>query len=153
MEGGDFVDSLADVDSFAEEILIDVGNGAAVDVDCRISGVEPSEERAGSAFWGDLDPRLHDRVASADSTRCLIEVGTVKGVCERAHEAAHGSRRERRVRVGRNNEPDAAERIHIALGDREARGLLAQHETVELLKLASLPFPPHPAVLGGVKAA
>src|SRR5450830_628117 len=79
VEGGDFVDPLADIDSFAEEILIDVGNGAAVDVDCRISGVEPSEERAGSAFWGDLDPRLHDRVASADSTRCLIEVALLRG--------------------------------------------------------------------------
>src|SRR5208282_5797576 len=108
VEGGDFVDPLADIDAFAEEILIDVRNGAAVDVDCRISGVKPREERAVSAFWRDLDPRLDDRVAGAEATSHLVDAGTVKGMCERAHEAAHGSWRERRVRVGRNDEPDAA---------------------------------------------
>ena len=47
----------------------------------------------------------------------------------------------------------AAQGLGVALLQREGRRLVSQHEAIELLELAALAFPPHPAALGGIEAA
>jgi hypothetical protein len=53
LEGIDIVDALADERAFAEQILIDVGDGAGVRVDARFAAVQAGIARAVGARQAD----------------------------------------------------------------------------------------------------
>lgn len=68
MEGRDIIGPLANEYPFAEQILIDVGDRAAIDVNCRVAGIEAGEQRADPRARRDLHPRLDKRITSARSS-------------------------------------------------------------------------------------
>jgi hypothetical protein len=65
VQNADLVDALAGEDAFTEEVLVDVGDGAGVDVEAGFAGVG---RRGGSAKQtiADTDAWLQDAVALGD---------------------------------------------------------------------------------------
>ena len=52
LERVDVVDALADERAFAEQVLVDVGDGARVGIDARLAGEQPREARAAARWAG-----------------------------------------------------------------------------------------------------
>ena len=63
VQDADVVDALAGEDAFAEEVLIDVRDGAGVDVEAGLAGVERSEAGARGGAYADADAGLEDAVS------------------------------------------------------------------------------------------
>ncbi|HEU5294570.1 MAG TPA: hypothetical protein VFU71_07265, partial [Burkholderiaceae bacterium] len=63
------VDALSDERSLAEQILVDVADGARVRVDAGIAAEEPAEARAARGRQAHADARLQDAVAGDDAWR------------------------------------------------------------------------------------
>jgi hypothetical protein len=150
LKGVDVVDALADVDSGAEEILVDVGDRTAVDVDRGVSREEPSEARAIPADGIDLDAWLDDRVAGHDSARLRIELGAVQRMSEDPHQSLERAARQRRIRVERHHEAHAPKTSVLPCVCRERGRRVAPQQAIELFELASLALPAHPTGLGCV---
>ena len=153
VQGLNVVDALADVVALAEQVLVHVGDGPAVDVDGSIAGEPAGEVRAVSTLRIDLDARLHDRVAGPDAARALVESGVVQRVGERAGEASEAAARERRVGVERDDEAHALQSLGGTGVHGEARIARARHVVAELLELAALALPAHPTTFRRVEAA
>ena len=152
-EGGDLVDALADEDAAAEQVLVDVGNGARIDVDRHVAGEIAGERRARDVLGRDLHARLQDRVAGADPAGPFVEARPVEGVRQGADQPVDRARRQARVGVGRDHEADAAQLLHRPGGKDEGAGVAAEHEGVEVFQLAALALPAHPAAFRGIEAA
>ena len=64
MKGANIVNGLAMVDGFAEQVLIDVGNGLAIRVRPARVGEQPRETRGRRRWQRDTHAGLNDRVAA-----------------------------------------------------------------------------------------
>jgi hypothetical protein len=155
-EGGDVVDPLPDVDAASHEVLVDVGDGPAVDVDRRVAGEETDESGAALGDGLDLDARLDDRVAAHHASGCFVEARAVERMGHGADEAPDHALGQLRVGVERDHEADVADPALVArlLAEHREGGVGgAEDEAVELLELAPLALPPHPTAFRAVVAA
>jgi hypothetical protein len=66
LERVDVVDALADERAFAEQVLVDVGNGTRVRIDAGLAAVQACVARAVGARQAQADARLQDAVALDD---------------------------------------------------------------------------------------
>ena len=78
MQDADFVDALAGEDALSEEILIDVGDGACVDVEAGFTGVEGGE--TGACRRGDADAYagLQDAVSLRHDAQLRVDDGLIQ---------------------------------------------------------------------------
>ena len=66
MQRGHFVNSLAGKDAFAEQILVGVGNGAGVNIEAVLAGIDGGQPRLRGRSHRDAHARLQDSVAFGD---------------------------------------------------------------------------------------
>ena len=152
-EGCDVVDPFADVDPGSEHVLIHVRNGAAVDVDGGVAAVDPREGRAAAACRGRLEPRLNDGAAGNDSAGVGLELRLVEGMGKGTDEPRGCPSRQHRIGVQGDHEADAPQLLGIAFLDDKLGAIVTRDQIVELLELAALTLPAHPATLAlGVTA-
>ena len=98
MQDAYFVDTFSCEDAFAEEVLIDVGDGTRVDIEASLAGVERSKARARCRGDADAYARLQNAVALGDDAQLRIDDGLVERVRHRADHA--GCCAARKLRVG-----------------------------------------------------
>ena len=146
----DVVQSLAGEDAFAEQILVDVGDGGRVRIDAGVAGVGAREERPRRARHRHADARLQDAVALGDASRLRVEPRLVQRVRDDADEALGGIARQTRVGVERDAVADRRQHVEVADLRREARVGGAAQQAVELFDLAALPLPADPRLLARV---
>ena len=87
VEGRDFVDAFAGEAAFGVEVLIDVGDGARVDVEAGLAGVDVGHARLRGGVDADADARLQDAVAFGDDAAFGVDDGAIERV---HHGADHG---------------------------------------------------------------
>src|SRR5690606_30986430 len=78
MKGRHIIEALAHVDACAEQVLIDVGYGARIDIDGRVAPVEARKQGLAGRFRRQLNARLKNRISSFDRAGRSVEVGAVK---------------------------------------------------------------------------
>ena len=148
-EGVDLVDALAGVGAFAEQILIDIGDGGGIGVDAGRPGEDALVERP-ETIGGHRgrDARLQHGVSVDDAARAGVERGPVEGMRHRPDQAAGGVPRQTGIGI---------ERDHVANGGgHDGRAPTRGHERrvvgppekpVELVEFPALALPPHPRAL------
>ena len=155
VERVDVVDALAGEGSFREQVLVDVGDGGGVRIDARRAGERPLEDR-GLMFRGEgrRDARLEHAVAVRDPPGSRIEGRRVERMGDRPDQAADRTGRQSRVGVERDHVADVRRCGRGAsLGHEDAGRRRPTQQRVQLLELAALAFPAHPAALDLVPAA
>ncbi len=134
-----------------EQVLIDLGTGGAVRIEPGLTDrqrVKPG--RAAGPRQGQRDTRLQHAVAFDDAPRVCIDARRVGRVRSDADQRAQGARWQQRVAVEddevrrRRDRPRQARRTRH--GD-EGVGRAARQQIDQLLDLAALPLPAHPAAL------
>lgn len=152
LEGLDVDQPLAGEDSFAEQVLVDVGDGAGVDVDAGVARLQSAVEGGGAAGGG-LDARLEDGVARHDLARSGVVHRPVERVGRGAHEPRHRAERQACVGIGDHGEaapPEVGQRAN-AHGEGVERAVA--HQAAEVLDLAALALPTQEGALRGAPAA
>ena len=64
-----FIDSLAGKNALAKEILVGIGDGARINIESALAGVDGGQPRARGGLDGDADARLQNAVASGDNAQ------------------------------------------------------------------------------------
>ncbi|EDT03388.1 hypothetical protein BamIOP4010DRAFT_3075 [Burkholderia ambifaria IOP40-10] len=147
LERVDVVDALARIGAFVEQILIDVRYGRHVRIDAVRARRHALEQRAlVAAREGRSHARLKHAVALDDAPARRVEYRPVERVRHLADQAAHGIAQQPRIGI---------ERDHVAHVRRHARRLAFQRDErrvrcpaqqpVQLVQLAALALPAHPA--------
>ncbi|KAF5056936.1 hypothetical protein DSECCO2_362080 [anaerobic digester metagenome] len=147
------VDALADERTFAEQVLIHIGDGAGVGVDADLAGAHQRIPRTVRAGQADRHPRLQDSVAGRDTAARLVVAGAVQRMGHGAHEPARRVAGQLRVGVQGDDESDIRQDGRVADDEREAVrrvGLTLAEQGVQIPELAALAFVAHPGPLGGV---
>ena len=152
-EGVDVVDALADVAALVEEILIDVGDGGRVRIDADVARKDPREPRAVGADDADRDARLENPVALGHALHRRVEARPVQRVRQRADHRPARLERQLRIAVERDDVFHRRQQAEIAELHRVAGVGGAAQQLVELVQLAALPLPSHPAPFAGVVGA
>ena len=146
LERVDVVDALARVDRLVEEVLIDVGDGERIRVDPPRTGEEEAEEGlAARRRQRGRHPRLHDAVSRHDPGPGLVEDRPVQRMRHGADELSDGAPRKPRVAIEGDDVANARARRFLVRQEGGVRG--ATKEPVELVELAALALPAHPAAL------
>ena len=146
LEGVDVVDPLAGVRALGEEILVDVRDRGGIGIDAGGTGKHAPKERAlALGGQGRRDPRLEDAVALDDATFARLEPGPVQRVRQGADEPRRGAARKLGIGVQRDHEANRRRDVG-RLDDERGVGRAAQ-EAIELVQLAALALPAHPARL------
>ena len=146
LERVDVVDALAGVRAFAEEVLIHVRDGGGVGIDAGRAGEHAPKERAlALGRQGRRDPWLENPVALDDAALARLEARPVQRVGERADQSRRGAAGQLGVGVERDHEADR--RRHLEVLDHERRVGRAAEQAIELVQLAALALPAHPATL------
>ncbi len=161
LEGGDFINALAHVNSFAEQVLVDVRYRQGIGVQAGIAGENAGEVRDIGGGRADLGARLQDGITRLDHSR-RGQARPVEGVGMGSHQPARGLGRQDRVGVQGDHvaqpgcifqAPDD-HRKGISRAVRRRPVLVGgQDQFVQLVQLAALPLPAHPHALGRVPAA
>ncbi len=151
-ETSGIVGALADEDALAEQVLVQVRDGAAVDVDGRVAGVEPREERRVAGLGSDLDAGLDKGATGDDAVPGGVQDRPVQRMRDRAKEPVNRPGRRDRVGVKRHDQRGPADSRHVAGPHVEVTRIAALEEAVERLDLAALALPPHPDAFGRVPA-
>ena len=140
------VEALAGEGAVAEHVLVEVGNREDIGVDAAI-GREDALQEGGFVAGGQRrrDARLQDRVARRHPARLGVDQGTVERMVQLAGEPGHAVAHHARVAVERHH-------VHDALGQRrlerqECGVRVAAQQEVQLVQLAALALPAHPALL------
>ena len=143
------VQALAGIDAFAEHVLVDVRDRAGVRVHAAAAADDVAIQRALAAPRQQRhDARLHDAVAGDDAAARRVEHRPVQRVRGRADHLRCRVQRQPRVGVERDDVAHVARVVEPAVGAGEERpGLAAQQQRVQLLELAALALPAHPAAL------
>ncbi len=149
-EGFEVVDPLAGEAPFLEQVLVDVGHGGRIRVDAGRPGEGPPEDRC--LVLGRerrRDPWLEHAVALGHPAGPRIEGRVVQRMGHRPHEAPHRAPGQPRVGVERDHVAHVRRRGRRGppRGQDAGRRRSAQ-EGIQLLELAALALPPHPAALG-----
>ena len=149
LHGVDVVEPLAGEAALAEHVLIEVGHGEDVWVHAAVDRTDALEERSLVAGrQRRRHARLQDAIAGNDAPGQRIEHGAVQRVAELADETRHRVAGHARVGVERHDIDDALRQRRV--GGHERRVAVAAQQQVELVQLAALAFPAHPAALGFV---
>ncbi len=144
-KGVDLVDALAGEGSLAEQILVDVGDRRRIRVDAADAGKHPAEQRARApGRQGRRDARLQDAIALGDAPRRRIQMWPVERMRHLADQTSDGIARQLGVRVERDDVTYAAWG-GLLRHRHEARVVGVPQQAVQLVELAALALPPHPA--------
>ncbi len=139
------IDALADEDPLVERVLVDVRNDGGIAVDAGLPGEDAGKE----AHPGVADPRRDLRLYDCEAAGDPVGVGIDDRLVQRVRHDADQQRRAVADQLGVRVERDhVAERgIHLRRARRhdERHVLLARQHRVEILELAPLAFPAHPA--------
>ena len=152
VENIDLVDSLADIGSFAVQVLIHVGNGTGIDVHSGLPGPNFRQPGARGAADAYPDTGLKNAMAGDDDIPFGIDDGLVQRMRESADHAVCGVPGQQSVSIKGNHETDRWQDREIADGNRIAVFAVAQ-KPVEFDQLSTLAFPAHPCPLTRVVAA
>ncbi len=149
LERVDVVDSLADERSLAEDVLVDVGDGARIGVDARVARMQPRVPRATRAGQADAHARLQDSVSFGDRpAAAALAVAAKAGPVQRVrHHADQLPRRiagQLRVGVERDHVLHAPQRRGIADDVGEAVRPVAAQQRVQVRELSPLALVAHP---------
>ena len=107
LEGVDVVDALAGVGAFAEQVLVDVGDGRGVGIDAAGPENDALEERAlAPDRQRRRDARLQDAVAVDDAPLRGVEARAVERMRHLADQPARGVARQPGVGVERDDVAD-----------------------------------------------
>ena len=153
LEGVDVVDALADERALAEQVLVDVRDGARVRVD---PGLAPEELRVARTLCSGqarAHARLQDAVAAGDTTLGFVVARTIERVRHRPDELPRGFPRQLGVGVERDDVLDVGQCGDVAYDEREAVAAPAAQQRVEIRKLAALALVTHPDLFRRVPAA
>ena len=82
-----FVDTLAGEDAFAIQILIHIRDGASIDIETGLSGIEAGQPGTGGTLDTHSDPRLQDAIACYHDVLLRIDDGLVEGMGHRPNHA------------------------------------------------------------------
>ncbi len=107
LERVDVVDALADERTFAEQVLVDVGDGARIRINPGLGAEEPRIARAIRARQAHRHARLHDAVARGHALARGVVVRAVQRVRHRTHELAGRIARQLGVGIERDHVLDA----------------------------------------------
>ena len=114
LEGVDFVDTFADEGTFAEHILVDVGDGAGIRIDTRLAPEQlrvPGPVRARQAHG---HAGLKDAVPRDNALFAFVVLRTIQRVRHGSHELPRRVARELRIRVQGNHVLHVDQRCSIA---------------------------------------
>ncbi len=114
VEGGDFVDAFAGEAALGVEVLVDVGDGAGVDIEAGLAGVDIGHARLRGGMDADADAGLQDAVALGDDAAFGIDDGAVEGVHHGADEGVGGAAGELGIGVERDDIAHAAQDAGVA---------------------------------------
>ncbi|MDT4803918.1 hypothetical protein FQZ97_366840 [compost metagenome] len=153
LEGVHRVDALADERAVAEQVLVDVRDGAGIGVDAGVAAEQLGVGRTRGARQADADPRLEDRVAGADAPPPWVEHRAVERVGHGADELPRHVARQLRVGVQGDDVGHRRQRRDIADDQRETLQAPAAQQGIELGDLAAFALMAHPHPLGRVPAS
>ena len=103
MECGNIIDALADENTDPKQVLIHIGNRAAVYIYRGIAGKKAGEKCPADTLRRHFDPWLKDRIAGDDITGDRIEAGDIVGMCQCTREFPDRSGRQHGVGVDRDD--------------------------------------------------
>jgi len=149
LERGDVQDPFPRIAPLSEQVLVHVRHGVRVEVETRVRLHDAREGRRLPPAGGCLEPGLEHRVARAHPAPA-VKPGPVQRVGQRRDESCRGARRQVSVGVERDHVPDPGELLEVALHRPEASVVRAEKQLVQLVQLAALTLPSHPATLGGI---
>ena len=146
LERVDVVDALARIGAFAEQILIDVGDGRGVGIDAAHAGEDALEQRALPADrQRRRDARLQHRIAFHDPAGGRVEARPVERMRHLADQAAHRVARQSRVGVERDDVANIGGRDGRPGADVDEGGVgRAAQQPVQFVQLAALALPADP---------
>ena len=146
LEGVDVVKPLAGESAFSQQILIGIGHGEDIRVDAAIDREDALEERR-LVTGGERgrDARLQNAVAAHDLAGFLVDDRAVQRMAELACEVRHRFGRQPRIGVERHDIANIPGQTLV--GGEEGRVLIAPQKQVQLVQLAALALPAHPAAL------
>ena len=148
LERIDVVDAFAGVRAFAEQILIDVGDGRAVRIDARHAGEDALEQRA---FATDGQRRRHSRlqygVAFDDAARGRVEARMIERMRELADQASHGFSRQACICIERDDVANIRRNGQRAPVSMNVVSRCATQQLIQLMQFAALALPAHPLLL------
>ena len=153
MERGDIINALADKNADAEQILIHVGNRAAIYVYRCIAGKKTGEKCPADTLRRHFDPGLKNRIAGDDLARDRIKPCNIFRMCQRASQLSDRSGGQDGVGVGGNDEPYPGKCLAVSFMNGEGLIIIFDKQPVELLQLPSFSLPGHPAALAPVIVA
>ena len=150
VEGVEVVDPLAGVAAFTEQVLVHVRDRERVRVDPGRSRVDPLEDGCLVLLrQRRRDPWLEHAVAVGHTAGLRIEGRLVERMGDRPYEACHRAPRQPRVRVERDHVAHVGRRGGSRpVGRQEPGGRRAAQEGIQLVELATLALPAHPAAFG-----
>ena len=119
MENADLVDAFACEDALAEEVLIDVGDGAGIDVEASFAGVERGKSRARCRSDADTDAWLQDAVPSGDDASPGVDDGLIERVGDGTDHACRGGAGKLCIGIEGNDVTDVGEHVQRAGFDGE----------------------------------
>ncbi|WP_425128606.1 hypothetical protein [Burkholderia metallica] len=147
LERIDVVDALARIGAFVEQVLVDIRYGRHVGIDAVRARRHALEQRPlVAACEGRRDARLKHAVAFDDAPARRIEYRPVERVRHLADQAAHGIAQQPRIGIERDHVAHVRRhaRRPACLRD-ERRVRCAAQQPVQLVQLAALALPAHPA--------
>ena len=152
LERLDLVNALAGENSFAEKILINVGDRAGIDVEAGVAGKQRGQTRAAGGFDAGVHARLENAIAFDDGIRGGIDHRAIQRMRERADELVRGFARQLRIEIEGDHKLHALNQRKIADLHGKIIGLI-QKIAIEVEKLAAFALPAHPDAFGFVENA
>jgi len=152
LKGIDVIDAFANIDALAKQILIHIRYGMRVEVETPAAGIDAREPGARRPSGMHIHARLHDGVSGDDLT-LFVELRPVQGMSQGANQAPRGARWHDGIRIQRNHIARRLQQgLHLWRGTlwQVRRVRLASQELVQLVELAPLALPAHPATLNRV---
>ncbi len=146
--------ALAGVGAFAEQVLIDIGTGGAVDVDAALPGKQPVKQCDLARGGQRRDhARLQDAVAAGHPAPAGIKPGLILRMRRHAHQLAQAAGGQLGVAVQRHDVGCAGcDARRFAQIQKHAAAAFGQRGN-QLLQLAALALPAYPALLALAEAA
>src|SRR5690348_16054142 len=152
VERVNLVDALSGEAAFGVKVLVDVRDGAGVNIDSGLAGVERGEARLQGRVDADADAGLEDSVSGGDDAAFGINDSAVERMRHCADHGGGGAARQLRVRVEGDDVAHARKGGEIAGLDGKGVEFSAQI-FVEVEQLATLALPAHPDALARVEDA
>ena len=147
------IDTLADERTFAEHVLVDVGDDAGIGVDAGVHAMQSRIARAVGAFQAHADARLKNAVARADPLPLCVVARAIQRMRHGAHKLPCDITRKLRIRVQGDDVLYIRETSRITGNERETVAGIAAQQCIQVRKLATLALVAHPDPLLRIPAA